>query len=206
MDSWLMMDLDGVLRRWDVAGDRELETAHGLPPGSIGEAAFGPGSRLQDAGTGVISDQEWRKHVTTRLADLGAPDAAAASAQWSVSAGAVDHEVLDVVRSARRAGWRVAVLTNATTRLAQDLGALGLDREVDLVVNSAEHGVAKPDPAYFSRACDLAGVRPERCVFIDDSRANVAAATRMGMSAHLFSGPGALAELLGLDGEPPAAP
>lgn len=202
MGEWLLIDLDGVLRRWDAARDAEIEMLHGLPAGSIREAAFGVGSRLQDAVTGRIPDEEWRDHVAKRLHALGPGDAASAVAEWSRSPGTVDAEVLDVIRAARGSGWLVAVLTNATTRLAEDLQALGLDAEVDLVVNSADQKVAKPDPAFFTRACGRAGARRTDCVFVDDNLDNVDAARGVGLSAHLFAGPEALSELLGLPSGP----
>ena len=39
---------------------------------------------------------------------------------------------------------------------------------LDILVVSAEEGVAKPDPRIYAIAADRLGVRPEGCVFVDD--------------------------------------
>jgi len=93
-----------------------------------------------------------------------------------------------VLRAARASGWQVGLLTNATDRLPGDLRRLGLDRELDVIVSSADLGVAKPDPEAFRAACDLMGMAPAMAMFVDDSAANVAAAATVGLDAHLHRG------------------
>ena len=198
MAQSLLLDLDGVVRVWDPAYDAALERRHGLPPGALAYAVFGPGSALADAVTGRISDEEWRTRAARVIADDHGPSAAAVVEAWSESAGGVDEAVLAVVRRARAAGWRVGLLTNATTRLRGDLARLGLDAEVDVVVSSAELGVAKPDPRAFLEACRLLGAAPAEVVFVDDSHTNVAAAAAVGLDAHLHQDAAALAALLGV--------
>ena len=194
----LLLDLDGVLRVWDPAYDAALEQRHGLPPGALAHAVFGPASLLADAVTGRITDEEWRAHAAEQVARAHGPVAAAVVADWSESAGAVDADVLDVVRRARAAGWRVGLLTNATTRLRADLAHLGLDAELDVVVSSADLGIAKPDPRAFAETCRLLGAAPSDCVLVDDSPTNVAAADAVGLDAHLHQDAAALAALLGV--------
>jgi hypothetical protein len=48
--------------------------------------------------------------------------------------------------------------------------------EFDLYVNSAEVGLAKPDPAIYQLTLDRLGVRPEEAIFIDDHVRNTDAA------------------------------
>ena len=168
-----------------------------MPPGSIAAAAFGEGSSLPAVVTGRITDAQWRADIAARLAPLCGDSAEAAVAEWSKSCGAVDLEVLEVVRKLRRQGWRAALLTNATNRLDADLARLGLREEFDAVINSSELGVAKPDPEVFRLACRLMDATPEECVFVDDRWENVAAAREAGLEAHLFIGADALAQFLG---------
>ena len=72
----------------------------------------------------------------------------------------------------------------------------GLAGHVDAIVNSARLKAAKPDPAIYLAAAELAGVPPERCLFVDDSAANTDAARALGMTAHHFTGVPGLRELL----------
>lgn len=60
----------------------------------------------------------------------------------------------------------------------------------DVVVSGAE-GLKKPDPAIFEICVNRFGITPERTLFIDDSAANIDAASALGFETHLFEGPDA---------------
>jgi putative hydrolase of the HAD superfamily len=49
------------------------------------------------------------------------------------------------------------------------------------VVESSRLGWRKPDPRIYRHACDLLGVPPERCVYLDDLGINLKPARAMGM-------------------------
>ncbi|WP_306459789.1 HAD-IA family hydrolase [Streptomyces sp. Ag109_G2-15] len=82
----------------------------------------------------------------------------------------------------------VALVSNGTTRLEQDLARQGLDSLAHTVVNTARIGVAKPDPRVYSIAAERVGAAAERCLFIDDTEANVTAAREAGMAALHYRG------------------
>jgi putative hydrolase of the HAD superfamily len=64
------------------------------------------------------------------------------------------------------------------------------------VVESSKLGMRKPDPRIYRHACDLLGVPPERCVYLDDLGVNLKPAREMGMRTIKVGDPGvALAEL-----------
>ena len=180
----LLIDFDGVIRLWP-ARDSELEARFGLRPGEIGRAAFAP-ENLQDAITGVISDEQWRLRIARTLSPgIGQQPAAEAVLAWSALQGAIDAVVLSTIAQSRK-GVRVALLTNATSRLAQDLECLGLSDHFDAVINSSNVGVAKPNPAIFQHALTVVAASPREAIFVDDSAANVAAARTLGIEAHLY--------------------
>ncbi|WP_432476185.1 HAD-IA family hydrolase [Nocardioides sp. GXQ0305] len=191
----VVLDLDGVLRRWDPAIMGRAEARAGLPEGALVAAALDDHELLRDAVTGVLSDGEWRAEITRRLARRFGAAAEDAVAAWSHPAGEVDHDVLTLVREVRVA-VPVALFSNATTRLPRDLDTLGLGTEVDVVISSAVLGLAKPDPAAFVEAARRCGRAPGDCLFVDDSAANVAGARSVGMDAHEFTSPPALRALL----------
>ncbi|MCT2585392.1 HAD-IA family hydrolase [Actinophytocola gossypii] len=60
----------------------------------------------------------------------------------------------------------------------------------------ARVGFAKPDPRIYRAAAELAGVAVERCLFVDDSAENVAAAGALGMTGHHHVDPADLRALL----------
>ena len=133
--------------------------------------------------------------IATRLVAVHGEAVAGAGAAWSAPCGEVDRRVLAVLREQRRSR-PVALLSNATDRLPRDLQRLGLDDEFDAVFNSSELGLAKPDPEVFVTVCSALGLPPDRCVFVDDQQVDVDAAARVGLRAHLYSGPGELAVVL----------
>ena len=51
----------------------------------------------------------------------------------------------------------------------------------EYVVESSKLGLRKPDPKIYRHACDLLGVPPERCVYLDDLGINLKPAREMGM-------------------------
>jgi putative hydrolase of the HAD superfamily len=64
-----------------------------------------------------------------------------------------------------------------------DLARQELHDVADIVLNSARIGIAKPDPRVYLIAAERAGAPVQRCLFIDDTAANVLAASEVGMTA-----------------------
>jgi putative hydrolase of the HAD superfamily len=66
----------------------------------------------------------------------------------------------------------------------------------DVVVESSQAGVRKPDPAIYRLVCDELGVEPSEAVFLDDLGINLKPARAMGMTTIKVVDPAAaLAEL-----------
>ena len=51
----------------------------------------------------------------------------------------------------------------------------------DVVVESSKVGVRKPETPFYEMACQLLGVEPRECVFLDDLGINLKPAAAMGM-------------------------
>jgi putative hydrolase of the HAD superfamily len=177
----VLCDIDGVVRHWPSADAVEL--THGLPIGTLAATAFSP-TRLHPAITGQITDEQWRLAVATDLADTcgSTHRAHAAVDAWSALVPHVDSEVVTLLSQARRVA-SVALVSNATTRLETDLARQGLTDLADTIVSSARIGVAKPDPRVYLIAAEQVGAQVHRCLFIDDTAVNVAAAHEVGMTA-----------------------
>ncbi|MEO3744688.1 HAD-IA family hydrolase [Plantactinospora sp. B5E13] len=186
----LLVDLDGVLRRWDPEVAAEAERRHGLPVGALVEVAF-DWPLLRAAVTGQLSHAEWMTAVVDRLTERagGRESAQAAVDEWQAYRGEVDPDVLALARDARAAGVRVGLATNATDLLDADLKLLGLTDEVDAVVNSSRLGVHKPAKEYFPQACLAVGAPPARVLLVDDDDRSVRGARAAGLSAYRWNGP-----------------
>jgi putative hydrolase of the HAD superfamily len=189
MRAALIIDLDGVLRLWNPQHVIDIERRHGLPIGSLFEAAFAE-ERLRAAITGQVTDAQWRAGVAAALEhEHGDLTAERAVAEWSALPGELNAAVLHIVRGQRWRGRMVVLASNATDRLSADLGRLGLDRDFDAVFNSSAIGFAKPDQRVFAHIADALGVPPNDCLFVDDTAVNVAAASQAGLSAHQYRSP-----------------
>lgn len=193
----LVVDVDGVVRRWDDAVWSDADRAHGLPPGSLKRQIFSAPD-MERAVTGAATDEQWRAGIADRLAAAtGAAPAAArgAVAQWSRSIGVLDRDVLELLRE-QRALRRVVLLSNATDRLDADLAELGVTREVDAVYATWRLGVSKPSPEVYRLVAADLGLDPQQCAFVDDSARHVRGARAAGMRAHLFTGAVGMREFL----------
>ncbi len=137
-------------------------------------------------------------------------------------AGTVRPVMVDAIDKIAAAGLTTACLTNNFS----DRGTAGAEAErhrrpidlrnpeekaavaavlerFDVVVESSVVGVRKPEPEFYRRALDLAGVEPTEVVFLDDLGVNLKPARAMGMSTIKVEDPVAalmeLQDLLGLE-------
>jgi HAD superfamily hydrolase (TIGR01549 family) len=68
----------------------------------------------------------------------------------------------------RRDGYRLAVISNADGRVRELFRTAGLLDRFELVVDSHEIGIEKPDPRIFEYACSEMGTTPGRSLYIGD--------------------------------------
>jgi HAD superfamily hydrolase (TIGR01509 family) len=182
----LLTDLDDVIRLWDGQNDGSIEREFGLPPRTLRIIAFAP-TLLQPAITGQISDEIWRRQIAQQLAEQFPDcDAVTAVARWSAPAGAVDGQILALLRRCRER-VPVGLITNATSRLPHDLERLGLTDEFDAIINSSAVGTAKPDRQIFLAALEALRAMPETTLYIDDSPGHVQAAAELGIISHVHT-------------------
>ena len=99
-----------------------------------------------------------------------------------------NEPMLDLMRTLRERGHRMAILTN-NVREWEELwrAKLPIDEIFELVVDSAWVGMRKPEPEIYQLTCERLGkVDPADCLFVDDNQLNVEAARKLGMCAVLF--------------------
>ncbi|MFJ1886900.1 MULTISPECIES: HAD family hydrolase [unclassified Streptomyces] len=104
-----------------------------------------------------------------------------------------EADLYDDVRPAlaglHRLGVRVVVAGNQTEKAGKLLRAL--DLPADLVVTSAEWGVAKPHPEFFAQVLEVSGALPHETLYVGDHPINdIYPAKAAGLrAAHLRRGP-----------------
>jgi len=77
--------------------------------------------------------------------------------------------------------YKLAVINNGNS-IASKYWKEKLDFSIfDLFINSGEVGIKKPDPKIYLLTCKKLGVKPEECLFMDDSLENIESAKKLGM-------------------------
>ncbi|MFJ4784738.1 HAD family hydrolase [Streptomyces sp. NPDC088794] len=192
----VLCDVDNVIRSFDSGRLEALERVAGIAEGTTKKLAFAPDADLPLL-LGEITSQEWAEAIAADLADL-VPEPQTAFDLARALLESPFHADDEVVGLLRRARVRVplVLVSNAALELESDLDSMGLSDLADHVVNSARVGLAKPDPRIYRLAADLAGVSPDRCLFVDDSEENVTAAAALGMHTVHFREPADLERAL----------
>jgi putative hydrolase of the HAD superfamily len=84
-------------------------------------------------------------------------------------------------------GVPIALLTNNVKEWGDHWRAtFPVDELFEIVVDSSDVGMRKPDARIYLLTCERLGVAPEACVFVDDNAENVAAARALGMETVHF--------------------
>ncbi len=103
----------------------------------------------------------------------------------------VPADVAPALDALRARGVRLVVVSNANGKLRELFDRVGLASRVDLLFDSHEEGVEKPDPRLFRIALDRAGARAEATVHVGDLyHIDVVGARAAGLRAVLFDAAG----------------
>ena len=103
--------------------------------------------------------------------------------------GDIRPQMVEALRRCK-AAFRVACITNNMKHgdgpgMARSPDKAAAVAEVmalfEHIVESSKLGLRKPDPRIYRYACDLLGVTPEQCVYLDDLGVNLKPARDMGM-------------------------
>ena len=159
----------------------------GAGPGQMTESVFGslaedgdhPYHRLE---RGEIPLQQARDEILRRGRALYNLDVDIFKLFNRMPSG-VHHQLVDRVKGLKREGYPTAMITNNIREFAGSWRSLLPVGELfDLVVDSSQEGMRKPNPAIFRLTLErLGGLAPERTVFLDDCEGNVKAADSLGM-------------------------
>lgn len=197
----VLFDFGGVLvtSPFDLMGASGQE--HGVDEGVMLELLMGdyaadddhPWHRLE---RGEISFAEYAIDLKRRADEAGIPLPSGKGGMYDRLE--VHIEVVDKVRQLREDGYATALVTNNVREFGDAWRKMvPLEELFDVVVDSCEVGMRKPNPKIYELALDeLGGVAAERAVFLDDAEGNVDAARRLGMQAILVRDPGVALEEL----------
>ena len=94
---------------------------------------------------------------------------------------------IDLVKSLKDSGYAVFYLSNYSKKAYDECAeSLAFMPFMDGGVVSFKVGLTKPDPAMFQKFLSIYDLKPEECLFIDDTPENVEAATDLGFQGLTF--------------------
>ncbi len=139
---------------------------------------------------GEMAITDWALAVTALGAEQGI-EVDFAPLQALLGELTVHDQVIDRVRSLRTEGYHLGLVTNNVREGSASWRALvPVDELFDVVIDSSEVGMRKPNPAIYHLALErLGGIDPGEAVFLDDAPGNVVGAERAGLRAILFDDP-----------------
>ena len=196
MKRALILDFGGVVSRTLFETHDATERALGLAPGTLTwRGPFDPAGdalwRAMQAGrigerdywlartreVGRLVGEDWDRMQTLVQRARGAdPDAVARP------------ETLALMRDARAAGIRLAILSNELDlfygrELRRRMSAL---RDVEVIVDATYTGILKPDARAYAQCVGELGLPADECVFVDDQPRNVEGAAAAGLVGVAF--------------------
>jgi epoxide hydrolase-like predicted phosphatase len=198
----LLLDWGGVMTTNLFTAFGAFCTTEGVTPDLL-RRAFRHDDETRDAliafEEGRMNDDLFASHLAKAL---GLPhERAEGLIDRMMANSTVEPEMVDMVRHARAAGIKTAMVSNSwgTSRYPADLVA----ELFDATVISGLEGFRKPDTRMYALGAERIGLPPAACVFVDDLPFNLAPAAALGMATVLHGSPdGTIGRLQGLLGVP----
>lgn len=181
----VIFDLGGVLSVDPFGGFGDLERTWQLPKGWLA-ARFRGDPEFAAVERGLVPFVEFLRGVRTRArAEHGADiDLRALSAALE-SNRELRPEAPELLMALRQQGVRTALLTN-NARESAGWRVAKLGHLLDVMVDSSEVGLRKPDPAIYSHAIRALTAAADRIGYVDDFDENLPPAAELGLRTHHF--------------------
>jgi putative hydrolase of the HAD superfamily len=184
----VLFDFGGVFTESPFRAAESLGSELGAEPGRLMEIVFGPYREDTDhpwhrLERGELTLEQAREQIMA----LGKREGLEADPYLlfarMAAAGGARQPMVERARRLRRAGYRTALVTNNAREFREAWRRMvPVDELFEVVVDSSEVGLRKPNPEIFLLALQrLGGIAPERAVFIDDFEGNLRAAASLGM-------------------------
>jgi putative hydrolase of the HAD superfamily len=190
MTKAVLWDFGGVILSSPFDAFRRYEAEHGLPidfirgvnttnPHANAWALLERGEITAEQFDALFADESAALGHRVRGADV-----------LGLLGGDIRPEMVAMLDRVKQTGYKVACLTNNVLggdgeRIGDDARSVAvaeiMDR-FDAIVESSKVGVRKPEPRFYEIACEMLGVRPDECVFLDDLGINLKPAAALGMT------------------------
>lgn len=184
----IFFDYGGVIGHVDREAVHRLESAHGLAENDLLRCIYTI-PEWKAAERGECDESVWVAAANAAMDEKAGRPVPELHEAWRTTMWRqIDENVVGLAK-ALRSTHRVAMISNSTLRLEQELlEPLGVHDIFEIVVNSARLGIAKPDTRIYHHAAEQMGVEPAACVHIDDLEPNIEGAIEAGFSAIHYRG------------------
>ncbi len=103
-----------------------------------------------------------------------------------------NDDLVELLKKAKSKGVLVVYTTNNSAKLIDLVKKYHIDDVADLVINSSEANVAKPDPEFWKVALSetkklMPDVLPQDILVLDDSQKNCVSAEEFGFRSYIYS-------------------
>lgn len=175
----IIFDVGGVLiKTVDQTPRMKLAKEFNLTMPEIHGLVFGT-SKNKDPQLGIIT---WEEHLTGICKKLAINDEDGEDFIDMFFAGDHLDSVLIEEIEILKEKYKIGILSNAMSNLTELLTeSWEIINHFEVVVNSSEEGLRKPDKRIYTIALEKLSVLPEEAIFIDDKEENSSAATELGI-------------------------
>ena len=182
----VVFDMGNVLMLFDGPYFSAQFTDNEADAVALQRALFGsPAWNLLDSGT--ISYDTMLRVARAHLDERLWPNLDACFAGWAAYSTPIE-ETNALAAELKREGYGIYLLSNAGTRIHDQLNHMPAWDLMDGAVVSGEERLMKPDPAIYQLLCKRYGLLAEECLFVDDNADNCEGARVAGMRAVRFAG------------------
>ncbi len=182
----IVFDMGNVLMRFDGPYFAAQFTDNEADAAALNRALFGsPTWSLLDSGT--VSYDTMLRVARAHLDERLWPNLEACFAGWAAYSSPIE-ETNALAAELKAEGYGVYLLSNAGTRIHEQLDHMPAWDLMDGAVVSAEERMMKPDPGIYALLCERYGLDPAECLFVDDNADNCEGARVAGMQAVRYSG------------------
>lgn len=180
----IVFDMGGVLMTFDSMRFSRIFTSTEHDAQLLNRALFDRFEwSLLDAG--AIGHETIARIAAAALPERLLPNLRECIAHWPEHSEPI-APTNELARRLKGAGFDLYLLSNASTRIDEQLDHCPAYPLMSGRVVSAEEHIMKPDPAIYRLLCERYGLDPASCLFVDDSINNCRGAEVAGMRAFPF--------------------